>query len=436
MSAILLAIGDELCLGQTVDTNSAWVSAKLAERGVTTEAHQTVADDRRAIERAIRQAAHQAELVIVSGGLGPTEDDLTREALADAMGVELVEDPEAIKTLEAFFRERGRPMPQRNRVQALHPRGSTTMPNPNGTAPGIHAHLDRAEIFILPGVPREMRAMVLDQVLPRIEKHHGSGRTILTAKINTFGSGESNIAERLGPLMARERNPKVGTTVSDGIVSVRVRSEFADTAASQRELERTIEEVEAAVGPLAFGRDEATLQEAVVAQLAAKHATLATAESCTGGLLGAMLTDVPGSSTAYAGGWVTYRNDMKTSQLGVDAALIEQHGAVSEPVVRAMAAGALQRSGATLAASISGIAGPDGGTPDKPVGTVWLGLAWRDDNGRAQTDTRLTRLPGDRAAVRDRAAKCALQWIRLHLMGQSPEHLSWLVRPSDAPAPA
>jgi nicotinamide-nucleotide amidase len=436
MAAILLAIGDELCLGQTVDTNSAWVSAKLAERGVTTYAHQTVADDRKAIELAIRWAAHHAAVVIVSGGLGPTEDDLTRDALADAMGVELVEDPDALRTLEAFFRERGRPMPQRNRVQALHPRGSVTLPNPNGTAPGLCARLDKAEVFVLPGVPREMRAMVLDTVLPRIEQHHGSGRTILTAKINTFGSGESNIAERLGPLMARDRNPKVGTTVSDGIVSVRLRSEFEDAAASQRELEQTIQEVETAVRPLAFGRDEATLQEAVIALLAQKRATLATAESCTGGLLGGMLTDVPGSSAAYAGGWITYQNALKINELGVEAGVIEAHGAVSEPVVRAMAEAALQRSGATLAASISGIAGPEGGTPDKPVGTVWLGLAWRNDSGNVETDARLTRLPGDRTAVRDRSAKCALQWVRLHLMGESADHLAWLVRPESQHAKA
>ncbi len=435
MPAIILAIGDELCLGQTVDTNSAWVSAKLAECGVSTYAHQTVCDDRRAIELAIRWAAHNAEVVIISGGLGPTEDDLTREALADAMGVDLVEDPAALETLEAYFRGRGRgrPMPQRNRVQALHPAGSTTLPNPNGTAPGIYARLDRAEIFVLPGVPREMRPMILEQVLPRLEAHRGSGRTILTAKINTFGAGESNIAERLGPLMARDRNPKVGTTVSDGIVSIRLRSEFGDTAVALRE---TIEAVETAVGPLAFGRDDATLQDAVIALLIEKRATLATAESCTGGLLGGTLTEVPGSSAAYAGGWITYHNAMKINELGVDAALLDAHGAVSEPVVRAMAEEARRRSGATLAVSVSGIAGPDGGTPDKPVGTVWLGLAWRGEDGTEHTEARLTRLPGDRASVRDRAAKCALQWTRLHLLGESADHLSWLVRPDQATAPA
>lgn len=434
MPAIILAIGDELCLGQTVDTNSAWISAKLAEHGISTYAHQTVSDDRRAVELAIRWAAHNAELVIISGGIGPTEDDLTREALADAMGVELVEDAAALKTLEAFFHGRGRPMPQRNRVQALHPVGAATLPNPNGTAPGLRAKLDRAELFVVPGVPREMRPMILEQVLPRVEGHNGGRGVILTTSIHTFGSGESTIAEKLGPLMDRQRNPTVGTTVADGIVSIRIRAEHADHTTARRELEATVEQVRRIVGPLAFGRDDARLQDTVIAALLDHKRTIATAESCTGGLIGAMLTDVPGSSDAFAGGWVTYSNALKRSQLGVDPAALETRGAVSEPVVRAMAAGALDRSGADLAVSVCGIAGPGGGSDDKPVGTVWLGLAWRDEAGRVQTDARVARLPGDRAAVRDRAAKCALQWVRLHLLGESVEHLAWLMRPANAAA--
>jgi len=427
MQAIVLSIGDELVLGQTADTNSAWVSARLAERGIPTHAHQTVADDRKAIELAIRWACHNAGLVIVSGGLGPTEDDLTRFALADALGVELVEDADAVAGLEAFFRARGRPMPQRNRIQAMFPAGTSPILNPHGTAPGIRAHVDRAEVFVVPGVPREMRPMITGHVVPFVGQHAGISRTILTTKVNTFGAGESTIAELLGDLMSRDRNPVVGTTVAQGIVSVRIRSEFDEPSKAQQELATTRERVESVLGPLVFGRDEQTLQEAVVALLADQGTTVTTAESCTGGLVGAMLTDVPGSSAVYRGGWVTYSNAMKAAQLGVSQRTLADHGAVSGPVVEAMALGALERSGADLAMAVSGIAGPDGGTPDKPVGTVWFALAQRRVGAEPRATTRMALLPGERASVRDRAAKCALQWLRLHALGEPVDQLGWLV---------
>lgn len=428
MPAIILSIGDELTLGQTVDTNSAWVSAQLAGHGITTQAHQTVADDKRAIEQAIRWACSEADLVIISGGIGPTEDDLTRFALADAMGVGLVEHAGAMRTLEDFFRGRGRPMPEKNRVQAMLPQGATLIPNANGTAPGMRCRVGRAEVFVVPGVPREMRPMVIETILPATAALNGSGQTILTAKINTFGAGESTVAERLGDLMDRQRNPVVGTTVSDGIVSVRVRAEYADNAEAGRACEATCATVESALGPIVFGRNEQTLQQAVVELLRERGQTVATAESCTGGLIGAMLTEVPGSSAAYAGGWVTYSNDMKMKQLGVDAGTLAAEGAVSEAVVKALASGALERSGATLAIAVSGIAGPDGGTADKPVGTVWFALARREGQA-VHTEARQALLPGQREVVRDRAAKCALQWLRFHLLGLRSDQLSWFRGP-------
>lgn len=427
MQAIVLSIGDELVLGQTVDSNSAWVSARLAERGIPTYAHQTVSDDRRAIELAIRWACHNADLVVISGGIGPTDDDLTRFALADALGVELFEDADSIAALDAFFQNRGRPMPQRNRVQARFPVGTRPIPNPHGTAPGIRGQLDRAEVFVAPGVPREMRPMVTNHVLEFVAGHAGAARTILTAKVNTFGASESSVAEVLGDLMGRDRNPVVGTTVSNGIVSVRIRAEFDDGDEAARELDDTRDRVEAALGPIVFGRDEGTIQEAVVRLLSEHALTVATAESCTGGLIGGMLTDVAGSSAVYSGGWVTYSNAMKTAQLGVPEALLAAQGAVSGPVVEAMAAGALERSDADLGVSVSGVAGPGGGTDDKPVGTVWFGLAHRVD-GVTQTSSRVAQLPGGRPSVRDRAAKCALQWLRLHVMGEPVEKLTWLTR--------
>lgn len=421
MQAIILSIGDELVLGQTVDTNSAYLSAQLAQRGIGTLYHQTVADDLPTIRQAIVLASQQAGLVIISGGLGPTEDDLTRQALAEAMNQPLVLDEPSVEAIRKFFTMRGREMPDRNKVQALHPQGTTIIANTCGTAPGIKARFNRATIYVTPGVPREMFAMFRLSIEPELASLSADRQVILTATVHTFGLGESTVGEMLGDLMARQRNPKVGTTVSHGLVGVRVRSEFADATEAQRQMDDTIRQVEAKLGRFVFGRDEQTLQSSLVRLLRQKKLTLATAESCTGGTIGQMITDVSGSSDVYLGGWVTYANAMKTQHLGVPAELLAEHGAVSAPVARAMAAGALQRSGADLAIAITGIAGPSGGTEEKPVGTVWIGLAARD----READAWHFHLPGDRDTVRDRSSKCALQLLRFHLLGESIDRWSW-----------
>ncbi len=429
MHAIILSIGDELVLGQTVDTNSAYLSGQLASRGIMTRFHQTVADDEAAIRDTFLWASREADLVIATGGLGPTDDDLTRQALAAAMGVELVVDEASVQAITEFFARRGRAMPPRNRIQAMHPAGSQVIPNTCGTAPGIEVQFNRAMIFVTPGVPSELFAMFRETIVPYLDELAASQpalcRTILTQKVNTFGMGESDVADRLGELMDRKRNPLVGTTVSEGLVSVRIRSEFDDAAKAQSELDYTLVQVERALGPIVIGRDATTLQAALVELLLARKATVATAESCTGGMVAKCITEVAGSSTIFAGGWVTYANEMKSSQLGVPAALIAEHGAVSEPVARAMATGAVEKSGANIAVSITGIAGPGGGTEAKPVGTVWIALAWRDDQGRVATDARLFMLPGDREQVRDRAAKAAMQLIRFHVLGVPLEEMRW-----------
>lgn len=431
MQSIILSIGDELALGQTVDTNSAWLAERLSRLGISTLLHETIADDLNTIVGSIRWASERADLLIITGGLGPTEDDLTRQALAEAMGVPLVEDPVALRMLESFFQERGYNMAKRNAVQAMHPQGSFMIPNGAGTAPGIAVKFNRSQVFVTPGVPREMKLMFSREVEPAVRDMTANSpagiRSILTTKINTFGMGESDVAERLGPLMQRDRNPTVGTTVSDGICGVRIRAEYDNAQTAEAALEDTASQVRDRLGEIIFGRDDESLQQAVVSLLLEKQQTVATAESCTGGLIGAMLTDVPGSSAAYLGGWVTYTNALKQQLLGVPDAVIEAHGAVSEQVVIAMAEGARQRADADLAVAVSGIAGPDGGTADKPVGTVWLALATR-----GQVVARLTRLSGSRQAVRDRAAKCALQMIRLQLLGKPFDSLRWLAADASA----
>ena len=424
MPCILLSIGDELTLGQTVDTNAAWLSGRLSRLGIPCIEHRTIPDDLDAIATAITQCAQKAKVLIITGGLGPTDDDLTRPALAKAMGVELVTDPESIELIAAYFRGRGREMPKRNAVQATHPKTSTMIENTCGTAPGIKASLSGCDIFVTPGVPSEMFAMYERDIEPAIKQLEGVSRTILTAKVNSFGTGESDIAELLGELTSRDRNPLVGTTVARGLVSVRVRSEHEDAAQAHALLDETLAIVQARIGPLAFGRDDDTLQDLVIALRREQGKTVATAESCTGGLIAGMLTDVPGSSAAVVGGWITYANRMKENQLNVPAALLEQRGAVSAPVVEIMAGQALEKSGADTALSASGIAGPGGGSDDKPVGTVYLGLAWRN-GGSIHTQAHLARLAGSRATVRDRSAKCALQLLRLHLLNEKLDHMKW-----------
>jgi len=421
MHAVILSIGDELVLGQTVDTNSAFLSAELAQLGIATTYHQTVADNRAAVVAAFRQASACADLVIATGGLGPTEDDLTRDALAEVMGAPLVEDRPSLEAIREFFSRRDRPMPERNRMQAMHPQGSRMIPNPRGTAPGLTARIDHATVYVLPGVPSEMRGMFRDAILPALQAVPGTRPVILTTTIHTFGQGESTVSEVLSDLMARDRNPRVGTTVANGIVPVRVRSEFVNGSQAQDELDHTAGEIERRLGPIVFGRDEQTLPQAVLQAIHSTTMTVATAESCTGGLLGKYLTDVPGASAVYLGGWVTYSNDMKRAQLGVSTELLEAHGAVSKPVACAMAEGALRVCGADLAISITGIAGPEGGDEHKPVGTVWFALA----NRQGMLAARCV-FPGDRATIRDRAARTSLQLLRFHLMNVPWREIGWL----------
>jgi len=412
MDAILLSIGDELVLGQTIDTNSAWLSAQLAAVGCAVSAHITVGDDQPGIEQAIREAIARCDFLLISGGLGPTEDDLTRQALANVIERPLQLNEEWIAELEKFFSMRGRPMPPANRIQAMIPRGARMIFNTAGTAAGIDATTTACRIFVMPGVPKEMRIMFQRDVLPAIAAG-GGGAVILSRTLHTFGLGESAIAERLGDLMHRGRNPSVGTTVSSGIVSLRVNARFGTLAEAQARLEETESACRAALGSLVFGQDDQTLQQVVGGMLKAspEHPTVSTAESCTGGLLGKMLTDIPGSSAYFSFGWVTYANLAKEEMLGVSPELLRLHGAVSEPVVLAMAAGARSRARSTYSLAISGIAGPDGGTPAKPVGTVCIALIWA---GGAEARTFV--FPGDREFIRDRSAKMALSLLRYKLL--------------------
>lgn len=422
MRAIILSVGDELVLGQTVDTNSAWLSAKLAAIGVEVIRHETVGDNEAAITEAIRRAA-SSDLLVITGGLGPTADDLTRQALAAALGRPLELNADWLANIEAFFERLGRKMPETNRIQAMIPAGCEMVWNDHGTAAGIAGKFDGgASFFVMPGVPREMKPMFENILAPRLLKHtHGA--VILSRTLHTFGLGESSVAERLGPLMKRDRNPSVGTTVSDGFVSLRINARFDSTVNAKRELESTVEACRAALGDLIWGEDDQTLPQVLATLLRGDDAevesrTVATAESCTAGLLAKYLTDVAGSSAYFTQGWVCYSNLSKTMLLEIDPRLIDQNGAVSEPVCRAMATRAIELADTDFAISITGVAGPDGGTPDKPVGTVWIGLASRKPGREIDVSARRFQFTGPRDAVRDRAAKMAMTMLRFALLGK------------------
>lgn len=428
MRAIILSVGDELVLGQTVDTNSAWISQQLAAAGVPVAAHLTVPDDQPAIEQAMLESVGRCDFLIVSGGIGPTEDDLTRNALAAVMGAPLEVNNRWLAELERFFAARGRDMPAMNRVQAMVPRGARMIFNHAGTAAGIDAAYQSGDqkttcrVFVMPGVPKEMKLMFTRDVLPHVAGQAG-GAVILSRTLHTYGLGESVIGERLGKIMARERNPSVGTTVSEGQVSLRVNARFASVDEARAKLAETVEACRAALGDLIYGEDDDDLPLVVGNLLRARQEgegagdegriTVATAESCTGGLLAKMLTDVPGSGDYFGRGWVTYDAEAKQEVLGVGFKMIREQGLVSEAVAVAMATGARQRADATFGIGVTGVAGPGGGTEKTPVGTTCIAVV-RADGFLARTFN----FPGDREMIRDRAAKTALTMLRFELLGR------------------
>jgi nicotinamide-nucleotide amidase len=413
MKAEILAVGSELVSGQKLDTNSQWLCRRLGEFGIPVHFITEVGDDLAEDVSTFRVAAGRSDLVLVTGGIGPTQDDLTREALAEAAGVPLVEDLESLRAIEALFARRNRPMPDRNRVQALLPRGAEALSNRVGTAPGVWMAVDRVAFACLPGVPSEMKIMYDEQVVPRLRARGWCDRVLVHRTINLFGKGESEIESRALDLTARGRVPEVGITAHDATISFRIVAGGATEAEALRDAEPTIALIRERFGDLIVGEGSDDVPEALVRALASRNATLATAESCTGGLIAHRLTSLPGVSEFYPGGVVSYSASAKTELLGVPAELIEARGVVSAEVAEAMAAGALRRLGATLGLAVTGVAGPTGGTPETPVGCVYLGLA----TAQGTWSRRLDLGPEQpRDVIQSRAAKHAMNWARLHLL--------------------
>ena len=410
MKAEIISIGSELTTGQNLDTNSQWLSLRLAEMGIAVGWHTTIADDLTDNIDAFRIAAGRAQLVIATGGLGPTLDDLTREVLAKVAGVELVFHEESFTHIQEMFARRKRPMPERNRVQAFLPHGAEIIANPLGTAPGIWMKIGSAFIAAMPGVPSEMFAMFQNEVKPRLERLGLAGGVRIQRKINTFGTGESHIEEKLLDLTRRGHVPEVGITVSDATVSLRIFAQAATLAEAQAQVAPVEATIRQRLGSLVFGVDGEELQDAVIRLLGEKKKSLATAESITGGLVAHKLVQVPGASNWFLGGVVSYDSRIKVALLDVPQADIDQHTAVSPKVAETMAVGCRRKLGSDLAVSTTGYAGP-GTSPDQPVGLAYVALAW--DGGAS---VQKVNWGGTRWEIQMRTAKYALNMVRLHLL--------------------
>jgi nicotinamide-nucleotide amidase len=414
----LLTVGTELLLGFTVDTNAADLGRVLAAAGVRVVRRTSVADDLAQIRDAVRTALERTGVLIVSGGLGPTQDDLTKPGVAEVMGKRLLHDPAVLAQLEDLYRRRGIPkMPEANRSQADVPEGATVLPNKWGTAPGLWIEDGQGRVVVLlPGVPAEMRGLLEHEVLPRLRQRmdaaaardNSRAEVIRSRVLRTTGISEAALADLVGD-PARLVGPSLTLAwlpSYDGVdlrlTAWRVPADEADAT-----LEAGVRALRPRLGAHCYGEGDADLADVVLDLLARNGARLATAESCTGGLIGQRITAIPGSSKVYQGGVVAYGNDVKLHLLGVSTETLAAHGAVSEPVVREMVEGAARMLEVDAALAVTGIAGPAGAVPGKPVGTVWIGVSWR---GRVRAFTHV--LPGSRDAIRRRAAQWALDYLR------------------------
>ncbi len=442
MKAEVITIGDEILRGEIVDSNKALIAERVLGLDIECHYQTSVRDDRADMRFAFEQAAERADVVLVSGGLGPTRDDITTEVMAETFGRELQLDEASLEEIRGFFNRLGREMADVNRKQAYFPTDAEVLANPVGTAPGFmleHAGASgRTTLFFcMPGVPRELRLMLDEQVLPRIGAHaagDGRGAVFVRARLlKTFGIGESSLEAELADL-ARDGDVEIGfrTTFPDNYLRVVARGESA--AAADDRIDKTVQAIDERLGDLLYGEGDDTMAIVVGRELERAGATVATAESCTGGGIAERITDVPGSSGWFLGGVVAYANEAKQAMLGVPEAMLAEHGAVSEPVARAMAEGVRARFGSTYGVATTGISGPGGGSEEKPVGLVYVALACETADGVATHVDHFT-FPLDRTRHRALTAQVGLDWIRRDLQGHELVGPSLLRRQGGGNAP-
>lgn len=410
MNAEIIAVGSELLTPYRLDTNSLWLTDELNKIGIRVIHKAVVGDSRDEMRSSFRHALDRADLIIASGGLGPTDDDRTRETVAELLGRKLHLNEMIVREIQERFRRFARTMPEINKRQAMVPEGATVLPNPRGTAPALWLEADGHIIVLLPGVPHELKSIFETEVRPRLAKISGDER-LFNRDLRTTGLGESDVETRVRPLY--QLYPDTETTILAAPTGTQLhpRTWSRDAAKAEKLLDEITDRMALALGEHLYSTKGEKLEEVVARVLTENRATVAVAESCTGGMLAERLTNVPGSSSYFLGGVICYSNELKISLVGVPQSLIEAKGAVSSEVALALADGIRKRTGATLGVGVTGVAGPGGGTPEKPVGLVHIGLA--DEHGPRE---RAYRFPGDRERIRQFASQAALDAVRRYYL--------------------
>jgi nicotinamide-nucleotide amidase len=410
MKAEIIAVGSELLTPDRLDTNSLFLTEELNKLGIEVLRKTIVGDNRELLAAAFQDALHRVPVVISSGGLGPTEDDLTRETVAELLGRKLRRNDDVVRAIEARFRSFKREMPELNLRQAMVPEGAEVLENPRGTAPGLWLEDRDRMIALLPGPPRELKPLFIEQVLPRLQQRV-SGVRMYHRELRVTGLGESHVEERIRPIYTRYKDVNTTILATPGEIQVHLRRWTEDAVQANAILDEMIRSFELALGDRIFAHSAVSLEEVVAELLATNRATIATAESCTGGLLAERLTRIPGSSSYFLGGAVCYSNELKTAWADVPPDVIATKGAVSSEVAIALAEGIRRRVGSTFGVGITGVAGPGGGSEEKPVGTVHIALAFPGG-----VKERAVHLPGDREMIRFHASQVALDIVRLHFL--------------------
>ena len=410
LTAEIIAIGSELLAPDRTDTNSLWLTEQLNQLGIEVKLKTIVGDDDARLEEAIRDAVRRTKVIITTGGLGPTEDDITRKITARALGRRLLLDEGVLAEIKRRFQGFGVAMPERNSRQAMVIENAEVLPNPNGTAPGMFIDHEGTAIVLLPGPPREMKPMFDNHVRSKLESRAGKIR-VLRRMLRVAGLGESAVDEKIAPVYTQYENPQTTILFNQSEIEIHLTARGRTDAEVNALLDKVVLEIEEKLGDSIFSFNGEKMEEVVGLKLSLGGYTLAVAESCTGGLLAQRITEVPGSSKYFIEGVVTYANEAKTRLLGVEPILLLEHGAVSAPVAEAMADGVRQRAGTDFGLAITGVAGPGGGTEEKPVGTVFIALS-----SESGTEHRRFKLPGDRNLIRWRASQAAMEMLRRKLL--------------------
>lgn len=410
MRVEIITIGDELITGHRIDTNSAFIAQQLTRIGLDVRYRSSVGDSLDVMEEAFRLALKRAQVVIVTGGLGPTDDDVTKKAIVKVFKRNLIFHEDVLEDLKKRYAARGIDMPAINQNQALLPQGATIFPNKHGSAMGICIAESGMVFVALPGVPYEMKQILADEVLPYLQRLK-IGQVLEVVSLRTTGVVESKLAELIAPGLKLETGVKLAYLPAPAAIELRVMATAETQDGAREKAQNVVRYLESAVGKFIFGRESDTLETVVGQLLADNDKTLAVAESCTGGQLGMLITSVSGSSKYFLGGIVAYSNEVKIEQLGVDPKILEECGAVSEECAKGMAEGCRKRFGSDYALSITGIAGPGGGTAEKPVGTVWIGLS-----SIHETYAKKFSLGTLRESIRERAVYAALEMLRRNIL--------------------